>query len=79
FTSEAQETFRKYLARRMDQPRFANARSVRNAIERSRLRHASRLMEADRPVNKAELTTLATEDLLGSRVFTDPDVEPTDT
>ncbi|MGH3831844.1 MAG: CbbX protein [Pseudonocardiaceae bacterium] len=73
FTPEAQETFRKYLARRMDQPRFANARSVRNAIERSRLRHASRLMEADRPVNKAELTTLATEDLLSSRVFTDPD------
>ncbi|MGH3771615.1 MAG: CbbX protein, partial [Pseudonocardiaceae bacterium] len=70
FTPEAQETFRKYLARRMDQPRFANARSVRNAIERSRLRHASRLMEADRPVNKAELTTLATEDLLSSRVFT---------
>jgi probable Rubsico expression protein CbbX len=73
FTPEAQETFRKYLDRRKGQPRFANARSVRNAIERSRLRHASRLMEADRPVNKAELTTLATEDLLGSRVFTDPD------
>ncbi|MEO7194099.1 MAG: AAA family ATPase, partial [Pseudonocardiaceae bacterium] len=38
FTPEAQETFRKYLDRRKDQPRFANARSVRNAIERSRLR-----------------------------------------
>jgi hypothetical protein len=71
FTPEAQQTFREYLERRKNQPRFANARSVRNAIERARLRHASRLMEADRPVNKAELTTLATEDLLGSRVFTD--------
>jgi probable Rubsico expression protein CbbX len=71
FTPEGQKTFRVYLERRKDQPRFANARSVRNAIERARLRHASRLMETDRPVSKTELTTLATEDLLGSRVFTD--------
>jgi probable Rubsico expression protein CbbX len=79
FTPEAQKTFRVYLERRKDQPRFANARSVRNAIERSRLRHASRLMETDRPVSKTELTTLATEDLLGSRVFTDHNAEtPTD-
>ncbi len=71
FTPEAQKTFRAYLERRKDQPRFANARSVRNAIERARLRHASRLMETDEPVSKEELTTMATEDLLGSRVFTD--------
>ncbi len=71
FTPEAEKTFREYLQRRKGQPRFANARSVRNAIERARLRHASRLMDADRPVNKDELTTLDTEDLLGSRVFTD--------
>jgi probable Rubsico expression protein CbbX len=69
FTPEAQETFRDYLQRRKEQPRFANARSVRNAIERARLRHASRMMEANRPVSKDELTTLATEDFLGSRVF----------
>ncbi|MGH3671553.1 MAG: CbbX protein [Pseudonocardiaceae bacterium] len=73
FTPEAQETFRNYLARRKDQPRFANARSVRNAIERARLRHASRLMEADRPVGKDTLTTLTEEDLLASRVFADQD------
>ncbi|HEY3895230.1 MAG TPA: CbbX protein [Pseudonocardiaceae bacterium] len=73
FTPEAQETFRKYLQRRKEQPRFANARSVRNAIERARLRHASRLMEADRPVGKETLTTLAEEDLLASRVFADQD------
>jgi probable Rubsico expression protein CbbX len=71
FTPEAQQTFREYLKRRKDQPRFANARSVRNAIERARLRHASRLMETDRPVSKTELTTLVPEDLLGSRVFAD--------
>ncbi len=73
FTPEAHQTFREYLQRRKDQPRFANARSVRNAIERARLRHASRLMETDQAVNKDELTTLTPEDFLGSRVFTDQD------
>jgi probable Rubsico expression protein CbbX len=75
FTPEAQKTFREYLRRRKDQPRFANARSVRNAIERARLRHASRLMGTDRPVSKEDLITLATEDLLGSRVFADHNAE----
>jgi probable Rubsico expression protein CbbX len=75
FTPEARKTFREYLERRKDQARFANARSVRNAIERARLRHASRLMETDRPVSKEELITLAPEDLLGSRVFADHTAE----
>jgi probable Rubsico expression protein CbbX len=75
FTPEAQKTFREYLQRRKTQPRFANARSVRNAIERARLRHASRLMETDRPVSKEELTTLGPEDLLGSRVFAEDTAE----
>ncbi len=39
--------FRDYLARRMTQPRFPNARSVRNALERARLRHANRLIAAN--------------------------------
>jgi probable Rubsico expression protein CbbX len=77
FTPEAQLTFRDYLQRRKEQPRFANARSVRNAIERARLRHASRLMEAKRPASKEELTTLTPEDLLGSRVFDEPNTEIT--
>jgi len=78
FTPEAQQTFREYLQRRKEQPRFANARSVRNAIERARLRHASRMMQADRPVSKDELTTLATEDFSGSRVFTESTETPSD-
>ncbi|MGH3788766.1 MAG: CbbX protein [Pseudonocardiaceae bacterium] len=77
FSSEAEKTFREYLDRRKDQPRFANARSVRNAIERARLRHASRLMETEESVGKAELTTLTPEDFLGSRVFADHDDETT--
>jgi probable Rubsico expression protein CbbX len=40
---EAEVAFREYLTLRMQQPRFANARSVRNELERARLRHAHRL------------------------------------
>jgi hypothetical protein len=70
-TPEAKDTFREYLEHRKAQPRFANARSVRNAIERARLRHASRLMTTDQTVGCDELTTLTPEEFLGSRVFTD--------
>jgi probable Rubsico expression protein CbbX len=75
FTPEAEQTFREYLQRRKEQPRFANARSVRNAIERARLRHASRMMETDQDVSCDELTTLIPEDFLGSRVFADQNAE----
>ncbi len=64
------EVFDQYLARRLKQPHFANARSVRNALDRARLRQASRLFaERDRVLTEADLTTLAPEDLLASRVF----------
>ncbi len=44
FSPEALKTFEAYLKRRMRMPRFANARSVRNAIDRARLRQANRLV-----------------------------------
>jgi hypothetical protein len=63
-------TFRDYLARRQQQPRFANARSVRNAIERARLRHASRLFDSHASqVSRDDLIRLEPEDFLASRVF----------
>jgi probable Rubsico expression protein CbbX len=62
--------FHEYLRRRREQPRFANARSVRNALERARLRHAGRLLTTGGRVGREELVTLAPEDFLGSRVFT---------
>ena len=43
-SGEAEMAFREYLTVRMAQPRFANARSVRNELERARLRHAHRLV-----------------------------------
>jgi probable Rubsico expression protein CbbX len=68
---DACATFRDYLTRRRQQPRFANARSVRNAIERARLRHASRLFDSDATrVSRDDLIRLEPADFLASRVFT---------
>jgi hypothetical protein len=54
----------------MRQPHFANARSVRNALDRARLRAASRLFAVrDRALTESDLSTLAAEDILASRVF----------
>jgi probable Rubsico expression protein CbbX len=79
FDHEAQTVFTEYLERRMKQPHFANARSVRNALDRARLRHASRLLnDADAEADDLTLTTITAPDLLASRVFADasPPVEP---
>ncbi len=66
-------TFRDYLARRREQPRFANARSVRNAVERARLRHASRLFDNQaEQVSREDLVRLEPDDFLASRVFRHP-------
>ena len=65
----ATTVFREYLRHRMTQPRFANARSVRNALERARLRHASRLAAGTGPVGKDDLMRLEPADFLASRVF----------
>jgi len=70
FGEGARAAFEQYLARRMQQPHFANARSVRNALERARLRAASRLFaERNRALTESDLTTIAPEDILASRVF----------
>ncbi|MET8249481.1 CbbX protein [Streptomyces sp. NPDC005202] len=67
---KARSTFRDYLERRREQPRFANARSVRNAVERARLRHANRLVDRGaEPLSKDDLIRLEPEDFLASRVF----------
>jgi len=62
--------FSDYLRRRMLQPRFANARSVRNAVERARLRQANRLLGSGAGlVGREELVTIEAPDILASRVF----------
>lgn len=72
FSDEARAVLRRYLDRRIGQPWFANARSVRNAMERARLRQARRLLEQnDSRVDLAALTTIEAPDLLASRVFSE--------
>ncbi|MDA8320373.1 MAG: CbbX protein [Actinomycetota bacterium] len=66
---EAQQAFAEYVALRMTQPRFANARSIRNALDRLRLRQAGRLVNAGRPIGRDDLLLIDEADVRASRVF----------
>lgn len=70
---QATQALRAYIDLRKAQPHFANARSIRNALDRARLRQANRIFEiASRPGHQAtreELSTISAEDILASRVF----------
>ena len=65
----AQKVFHDYIERRRAQPHFANARSIRNALDRARLRQARRLLDGGSPVDKSALQTIEAEDILQSRVL----------
>lgn len=69
FDGAARTAFTEYLRLRMEQPEFANARSVRNALDRARLRQANRLVARGGLVTHAELATIAAADIRASRVF----------
>jgi probable Rubsico expression protein CbbX len=73
FDLPARTAMREYIERRIAQPHFANARSVRNALDRARLRHANRLFEAALAAGgaapAASITTLDESDIRASRVF----------
>ena len=70
FDEGARRAFEEYLALRITQPHFANARSVRNALDRIRLRHASRLLgQSEAKADEAALTTITEADIRASRVF----------
>lgn len=74
FEPAAGAAFAEYLALRVGQPRFANARSVRNALERARLGQANRLVQAGGPVTRQDQMTLTEADIRGSRVFAAPPI-----
>jgi probable Rubsico expression protein CbbX len=70
---EAEVVFREYIERRRQQPHFANGRSMRNALDRARLRQASRLFaERGAALSKEELVTIEAADIRASRVFSEP-------
>src|SRR5258706_6329866 len=71
FSPEALKAFEAYLERRMHLPRFSNARSARNALDRARLRQANRLFARGGRISKVDVVTIEAEDILASRVFTE--------
>jgi probable Rubsico expression protein CbbX len=70
FSEEATAVFADYIVRRMQLPFFANARSIRNAIDRARMRQANRLFNGmGSRLSKLDLMTIEAEDITASRVF----------
>jgi probable Rubsico expression protein CbbX len=70
FASDADNVLLDYTKRRMQQPHFANARSIRNAIDRARMRQANRIFASGNKIlTKADLVTIKPEDILKSRLF----------
>jgi len=75
FEPEAREAFKEYIERRVERPRFAYGRSIRNAIDRSRMRQAGRLYDRRDKLTREDLVTIKAEDILASSVFSDEDGE----
>jgi probable Rubsico expression protein CbbX len=70
FSADGEKAFAQYIPLRMKLPHFANARSVRNALDRARLRQANRLFAGSKKqLSKTDLMTIEAEDVLASRVF----------
>ena len=69
FDGDSRAAFREYLVLRMRQPHFANARSVRNALDRIKLRQANRLIARGGMVSRDDLARLDAVDVRASRVF----------
>jgi len=73
-SDEARRTLAQYIELRRERPNFANARSIRNGLDRARLRQANRLVDADgttqgEALTKEQLMTIEAEDIRASRVF----------
>lgn len=70
FAADADMVLLEYAERRMKQPHFANARSIKNAIDRARMRQANRIFSSGNKIlTKSDLTTIQSEDILKSRLF----------
>ncbi|MGA2551340.1 MAG: CbbX protein [Burkholderiaceae bacterium] len=77
FSDAARSAFTEYVELRRKQPHFANARSIRNALDRARLRQATRLFAArGTALDRDRLMTIDVEDIRQSRVFAEPKAQP---
>ena len=71
-TADGEKALEQYIEKRMEKPLFANARSIRNALDRARMRQANRIFDTRETVlTKKELVNLQAEDFLQSTVFGD--------
>jgi probable Rubsico expression protein CbbX len=71
-TPDAEVALESYIQKRKEKPLFANARSVKNALDRARMRQANRIFDSRGQVlTKKELVNLEAEDILQSTVFND--------
>ena len=75
FEDDAREAFEEYIHRRLERPRFAYGRSIRNAIDRARMRQAGRLYADRDNLTKEDLMTIKAEDILASSLFGDEEGE----
>jgi hypothetical protein len=75
FDDDAREAFEEYIMRRLERPRFAYGRSIRNAIDRARMRQAGRLYADRGNLTKEDLMTIKAEDILASSLFGDEEGE----
>jgi probable Rubsico expression protein CbbX len=70
FAPDADSVLLDYANRRMKKPHFANARSIKNAIDRARMRQANRIFASgEKILTKVDLVTIQAEDILRSRLF----------
>merc|ERR1712060_755203 len=73
-TQEGETLLLEYLDRRKERPLFANARTIANAIDAARMRHANRMFNSgDKVLTKSDLVTIEAEDIRNSSLFTEVD------
>ena len=76
FSPDGDKAFAEYIPKRMRLLHFANARSIRNALDRARLRQANRLFASrSKNLTKLDLITLEAEDIRASRVFQEGELD----
>ena len=75
-SEDALIALREYIPLRMTMPHFSNARSIRNALDRARLRQANRLFsQRAQRLTKLDLVTIEAQDIRASRIFTEGRLE----
>jgi probable Rubsico expression protein CbbX len=71
-TVEAEEVFMEYLKKRIELPLFANARTITNALDAARMRHANRMFNSgEKILTKSDLVTIEADDIRQSSLFTE--------